>query len=151
MNARDFEKKLFALIFRSKDKLTPHFVAYQLDIPFAEAQQQLDQLAASGALRLELDDNGGLWYEAPGVERLQTTTSATQPAPEQPRVIAAPSRFSGLSLVGILFGGLLLFKFLLPILIVLGVFSWFGYRWNRRMSRHYFQQRFNPMVWLYRG
>jgi hypothetical protein len=145
MNAHDFEKKLFALIFHSKEKLTPHFVAYQLDIPFVEAQQQLDQLAASGVLRLELDDNGGLWYEAPGVERPTTSVVTTQPM-HQPLLIAAPSRFSGLSMVGFLFGGLLLFKFLLPILIVLGLFSWIGYRWNRRVSRHYFQQRVNTRV-----
>ena len=149
MNARDFEKKLFALMFRSSERLTPHFVAYQLDIPFEEAQKQLDQLAASGALRLELDDDGGLWYEAPGVERPKSAAPAMQPT-QAPQMIAAPSRFSGLSLVAFLFGGLLLFKFLLPILLLFGVFSWLGSRWNRRMSRHTLSQRGNPMIWLYR-
>jgi hypothetical protein len=153
MNARDFEKKLFALMFRSHERLTPHFVAYQLDISFEEAQKQLDQLAASGALRLEIDENGGLWYEAPGVERPKTSIPAaaySQPQAEQPRMIHAPSRFSGLSIAALLFGGLILFKFLVPILLVLGIFGWMKFRWNHRMSRHAFYHRAAPMIWLYR-
>jgi hypothetical protein len=148
MNARDFEKKLFTLMFRSSEKLTPHFVAYQLDIPFEEAQRQLDQLTVSGALRLELDENGGLWYEAPGVQRPTIVAPMTQPALERPRMLAAPSRVNGLSLVALLVGGVLLLKFLVPLLIILGAFSWIGYHVNRKMNRHSFSRRVIP--WYYR-
>jgi hypothetical protein len=127
MNARDFEKKLFALLFRSTQRITPHFVAYQLDMSFEEAQKQLDQMAANGALRLEIDDNGGIWYEAPGVERGKEPAAApvySQPVAHQPesvRVVYAPARFGVFSIAALVLGGFLLFKLLLPLMLIAGV------------------------------
>jgi hypothetical protein len=133
LNNRDFEQRFLDLVFRSDERLTPHLVAYRLDIPFAEAKQQLERLAKEGMVSFEMDESGNTWYEVPGVERRKRSFDdapraplpPVKPAEPQPRMVSAPPRgFGVLSVVGILAAGLLivgLVKLLFMPLLILGL------------------------------
>lgn len=149
MNAREFERSLLGLVFESNERLTPHFVAYRLNLPFAEAKSHLEDLAAKGILLMEVDDDGKIWYEVPpGVERPKV--SAQTPPPVMPkvtpqpqmRVVMAPPR-AGIGIVSIfaiLAVGALILKFLFPILLILGVVGLIRYHRFRREQRAWFLQ-----------
>lgn len=105
MNAREFEKRLLDLVFQTDLRITPHLVAYRLDIPFQEAREQLDRMAKQGVINLEMDEAGNVHYEVPGVERPREVRAQAKvvpkegfgqwfegPANERPIFIAAPPR-----------------------------------------------------------
>jgi len=160
MNVRDFEQRLLAVVFQSKERLTPHFVAYQLGLPFAETKAHLEKLAQEGVISMELDDNGAIWYEVPGAERLTEAKPAYIPAAQPPRpvVVAAPRvGLRALPLVGLLVvGGLLLKVFFFPLLLLflflgLGRGLRFGRRFGHRSHQrgyHHSPQRWDRNPWV---
>ena len=71
----DFEKRFLALIYQSEVLITPANVAYHLDIPIEETQDQLLSLELNGVIQQEIDDEGNTHYvmpnrPAPGTRRL---------------------------------------------------------------------------------
>ena len=71
----DFEKRFLALIYQSEVLITPANVAYHLDIPIEETQDQLLSLELNGVIQQQIDDEGNTHYvlpnrPAPGTRRL---------------------------------------------------------------------------------
>ena len=71
----DFEKRFLALVYQSEVLITPANVAYHLDLPIEETQEQLLSLELNGVLQQEMDDEGNTHYvmpnrPAPGTKRL---------------------------------------------------------------------------------
>lgn len=144
MKKRDFELRLLDLVFTSSERLTPHLVAYRLNIPFSEAREHLDRMVKEGVLTLEMDERGNTWYEAPGVERPQRAFSPVPPmmtsSPPALRVAAAPRSTSGLSVLWILAGGMLVWGmlgFFFPVLLFFGIFALCRLGRARRYDRYH--------------
>src|SRR5262249_26221941 len=129
---REFEQQFLSLVFRTSARITPHVVAYRLGIPFAEANEHLDRLAKQGMITLEIDEAGPTYYQVPGVDRPAqgVGSSVAQPAVQKampyvapaPRTVTAPRGPSGLSVAGMILGGI----FLLPVAFaLLGLLKFF--------------------------
>jgi hypothetical protein len=79
MDDRLFERRLLGLIFKSNLPLTPVHLAYQLDVPIAEARAQLDRMVASGVLELDSDSHGNILYVYPLRPALETLGPPSPP------------------------------------------------------------------------
>ncbi len=71
----DFEKRFLALVYQSEVLITPANVAYHLDLPIEQTQDQLLSLELNGVIQQEIDDDGNTHYvlpnrPAPGTKRL---------------------------------------------------------------------------------
>jgi hypothetical protein len=82
MRYADFEQQLLDLAMRTKDPLTPAFVAYALRMRMEEAREYLDKMAADGNVSLESDADGNLYYDFPNLPRGSVKpVAAPAPAP----------------------------------------------------------------------
>ncbi len=69
MKLEEFEKKLLFFVRNSEEKIVESNVAYYLGISLSGAKNHLEELANSGVLMLDSDDNGNLFYTMPNVYR----------------------------------------------------------------------------------
>lgn len=65
MNIRDFEQSVLKLAFETDARITTASVAYYLGIPSREANDLLNALLEEGALELDSDETGNLFYRVP--------------------------------------------------------------------------------------
>lgn len=69
MKHQEVEHQILELVFRTNLRLTTGLVAYRLGLSCAEARARLSALVSEGALELTSDEQGSLYYTAPGALR----------------------------------------------------------------------------------
>lgn len=86
MELHQFEQAILRLAFESQSRITTASVAYYLGIPSREANRMLNALLEEGALELDSDENGNLFYRVPDQvtdgEKLRQLREAHAPVPE---------------------------------------------------------------------
>ncbi|HEV8323791.1 MAG TPA: hypothetical protein VG389_19385 [Myxococcota bacterium] len=92
MRYNDFEQQLLDLAMRTKEPLTPAFVAYNLRIRIEEAREHLEKMAQEGNVSLESDADGNLYYDFPALPR---GAVRPPPAPVPVAVGSAPVAMYG--------------------------------------------------------
>lgn len=65
MELHQFEQAILKLAFETQSRITTASVAYYLGIPSREASRMLNALLEEGALELDSDENGNLFYRVP--------------------------------------------------------------------------------------
>lgn len=87
MELHQFEQAILKLAFESQSRITTASVAYYLGIPSREANRMLNVLLEEGALELDSDENGNLFYRVPHQindgEKLKQLRDAHQTVPER--------------------------------------------------------------------
>jgi hypothetical protein len=78
----DFEKRFLNLIYQSDVVITPPNVAYHLQIPIEEAQDQLIALELNGTLQQATDPQGNTYYMMPNRPPPGTFPAGTAPSTE---------------------------------------------------------------------
>ncbi len=66
IDAREFERRFLEFAYKTTATLNAPSVAYALRISIAEADEQLEDLAARDVLIREVDDEGTVFYKLPG-------------------------------------------------------------------------------------
>jgi len=66
MKYEEFEQAVLTLAHESDVELTPATVAYQLKCSVKESKMHLEEMLQQGALQLDSDDNGNLFYRMGG-------------------------------------------------------------------------------------
>ncbi len=65
MELHQFEQAILKLAFETQSRITTASVAYYLGVPSRDANRMLNALLAEGALELDSDENGNLFYRVP--------------------------------------------------------------------------------------
>lgn len=65
MEKAEFEKRFLALVYQTDVVITAPNVAYHLNIPIEEAQEQLISLELNGTIQQATDDKGNTYYLMP--------------------------------------------------------------------------------------
>lgn len=65
MDVQQFEQAILKLAFETNTRVTPASVAYYLGIPSRESNRLLNELLREGALELDSDEDGNLYYRVP--------------------------------------------------------------------------------------
>jgi hypothetical protein len=65
MEKSEFEKKFLAFVYQSNAVITAPTIAYQLEIPIEEAQEQLLGLELTGTIQQATDPQGNTYYVMP--------------------------------------------------------------------------------------
>ncbi len=95
MEQAQFEQAVLRMVHSGgADRLTPNAVAYQMRLSVKDAERMLDKMVTNGALELDSDDDGNLFYFVPGLGSAGVFTSGTSaaspaeipkpPPPQQP-------------------------------------------------------------------
>ena len=80
LDTADFEKRFLALIYQSNVQITASNVAYHLDLPIEDVQEELLSLELNGVIQQQMDDEGNTHYVMPnrpaaGTQRLGAATA----------------------------------------------------------------------------
>lgn len=65
MEKTEFEKRFLSLVYQTNVVITAPNIAYQLNIPIEEAQDQLLTLELNGTIQQATDDSGNTYYMMP--------------------------------------------------------------------------------------
>ena len=98
MDQREFEQRVLQMVHhRGLDRVTPSAMAYEFGASVKDAERMLDRMVTTGALELDSDDDGNLFYFVPGLGTAGVFThgtSAAHPAePPQPPPQSAPQPY----------------------------------------------------------
>ncbi|WP_199589685.1 hypothetical protein [Lujinxingia litoralis] len=74
MEVQRFEQAILKMAFETDARITTASVAYYLGIPSREANRLLNRLLEEGALELDSDSEGNLFYQVPNQGSLHTPT-----------------------------------------------------------------------------
>ncbi len=89
MELHQFEQAILKLAFETQSRITTASVAYYLGVPSREANRMLNALLGEGALELDSDENGNLFYHVPHQtndgEKLKELKEAHAYVPDEPR------------------------------------------------------------------
>ena len=91
MELHQFEQAILKLAFETQSRITTASVAYYLGVPSREANRMLNALLEEGALELDSDENGNLFYRVPDQladgAKLKELRDAHAPVPEQRPIV----------------------------------------------------------------
>lgn len=84
MDVQQFEQAILKLAFETNTRVTPASVAYYLGIPSRESNRLLNELLREGALELDSDEDGNLFYRVPhSIEDAVSALEVDEPAAKQ--------------------------------------------------------------------
>lgn len=89
----DFEKLFLKLVYQTDVVITPANIAYHLNMPIAEAEEQLISLELNGVLHQETDDQGNTFYSMPNRPAPGTLPAGTPLLTEGGGEIRSPHSF----------------------------------------------------------
>jgi hypothetical protein len=101
--AAPFEQRFLEFAYKTRDRIDGTSVAYALKVPIAEANDQLEDMAARDELVREVDDEGAVYFRLPG-----------RPAKGLVKYQGGPPAVAGAPSEGTAIVGLLLNMFFLP-------------------------------------
>lgn len=97
MDVQQFEQAILKLAFETNTRITPASVAYYLGIPSRETNRLLNELLREGALELDSDEDGNLFYRVPhSVEEVDPKAAAMFVSAEEAPQPAKPAVFNAL-------------------------------------------------------